>query len=472
MNILHKIIEHKKIEIKDQESQIPLDFYKKNCVKSERDFTWNLRWKATISLIAEVKKGSPSAWIIQEDFNIEKIVKLYRKFASCISVLTDEEHFFWSFENLKIARKYSDLPFLCKDFFISKYQVYKARYYWADAILLIAAVLSIEQMQELYNLSLKLWMDAIFEIHDEDDLEKIMKLNWIKIIWINNRNLKTFDIDIWNTVSLAKKISQIQNSEKSNWTKSSDLIIISESWIKSAIDIFPLRWIVDWILVWTSIVWAQNPREKIYELSTLPEIKICWITNIKDAKMAMFFWASYLWVILAESKRRVWIEFLKELWSFVKSEDENVKIVWVFVDEQIKVLKKIIPFIDIIQLHWDEDDNYVEEIREITDKPIWKAVSVKSIKDLDNLPNSCDKILLDTYSEKTKWWTWKSFDWSYILEKQITIKDLVLAWWIGPDNIWEAKRYADIIDLSSGVEDELGVKSKEKIERFFKNLRG
>ncbi len=188
--------------------------------------------------------------------------------------------------------------------------------------------------------------------------------------------------------------------------------------------------------------------------------------------MAMFFWASYLWVILAESKRRVWIEFLKELWSFVKSEDENVKIVWVFVDEQIKVLKKIIPFIDIIQLHWDEDDNYVEEIREITDKPIWKAVSVKSIKDLDNLPNSCDKILLDTYSEKTKWWTWKSFDWSYILEKQIKIKDLVLAWWIGPDNIWEAKRYADIIDLSSGVEDELGVKSKEKIERFFKNLRG
>ena len=459
MNILDKIVEHKKKEVSEQEKDVLIGFYKKWIKElglKKRDFAWNLKWKNTISLIAEIKKWSPSAGLIREEFDVKQITELYRRFASCISVLTDSEFFYWSFENLAIARENTDLPLLCKDFIISEYQIYKARYYWADAILLIAWILTTDQMQEFYDLTLELWMDAIFEVHDEKELEKVIWINWIKIIWINNRDLKTFEVDIQNTVSLVKKARQMIKK---------DLIYVSESWIKSASDLLDLKGFVDSALIWTSIIWSENPEEKIYELTCIAKIKICGITNIEDADMALYYWASYLWIILAPSKRRVDLGFAREIaW--------RASIVWVFVDEELEEIKKYLEYIDIIQLHWDEDDDFIEKLRQLTDKPIWKAVRIKTKEDLEDLPNSADKILFDTYSEKEKWWTWISFDWKYLNNlSHIRKEDIVLAWWINVSNVKEASKYADVLDVSSGVEERAGKKSGDKLEGLFRELR-
>lgn len=180
------------------------------------------------ALIAEVKKASPSKGIIRQNFSPEEIAIAYESGgAACISVLTDEKYFAGCDENIEIVRRASELPVLRKDFMLDSYQVYEARALGADCILLIMAALTDAQAQDLENIAIKLGMNVLIEVHDEDELQRALKLK-SKLIGINNRNLKTLTVDIATTEKLAAMVP-------------SGYIIVCESGISTHEDILRMN---------------------------------------------------------------------------------------------------------------------------------------------------------------------------------------------------------------------------------------
>ena len=185
-------------------------------------------------VIAEIKKASPSKGVIRKDFNPEDIAICYEGLgASCISVLTDQRFFQGSYEILETVRKSTNLPLLCKDFIISAYQIYKARVSGADAILLIAAILSDDDLIYLKKIADNLKMSVLVEVHNSNELERILKLKSFNLIGINNRDLKTFKTDLKTSKELMHTYADIFLKQK--------IIPISESGINSAEDLESLR---------------------------------------------------------------------------------------------------------------------------------------------------------------------------------------------------------------------------------------
>ena len=226
MNILEKIINKKSIDLKKRELDIPINVLKdklSNISISQSSFKDALSVdKQTI--IAEIKKASPSAGIISNNFDPVKTAKEYEDFgASALSILTEEHFFLGSDDYLKNVRKITKLPILRKDFLISEYQIYESKLLGADCILLIASILSDEELTRFSMIAKELKLDFIIEVHDEIELKRAEKFQ-DALIGVNNRNLKTFEIDIKNSINL-KKIFKGNN------------IFIAESGIKSKNDI-------------------------------------------------------------------------------------------------------------------------------------------------------------------------------------------------------------------------------------------
>jgi len=236
-NILEEIIWHKDSEISKFKNALSLeDLIKRieNLPPTRGFLTQLLKANLQPAIIAEIKKASPSKGILREQFNPIEIASIYENSgASCISVLTDNKFFQGSFEILSNVRKNSNLPLLCKDFIISAYQIYKARYSGADAILLIAAILSNSDLIYLKKIANKLGMDVLVEVHDDYELERDLGLECFNLIVINNRDLKTFNTNIKVTLDLLKNFSDIDRMK--------DITFISESGINTRKDLNILR---------------------------------------------------------------------------------------------------------------------------------------------------------------------------------------------------------------------------------------
>ena len=205
-------------------------------------------------LIAEVKRASPSRGILCPDFNPVELAKSYaRSGAAAISVLTEAKYFEGSIDHLAAIREKTNLPLLRKDFIFDPYQVYESRAYGADALLLIVAILSQEQLGELLRLSHSLGLSCLVEVHDQAEVERAL-LSQAKIIGINNRNLNTFTVDISTTHQLRPLIPQ-------------ERIVVSESGIRSREDIEKLKeWRVNAVLLGEALVTAADIHSKIKEL--------------------------------------------------------------------------------------------------------------------------------------------------------------------------------------------------------------
>ena len=179
------------------------------CLGFEQALT--TRKNRAMGLIAEVKKASPSKGLIRDDFEPVLLAEAYeRAGADCISVLTDVDYFQGSNEYLKAVRKAVNVPLLRKDFTIDPKQIYEARLIGADAILLIAAILTTDQMKQYLTLASDLGLDALVEVHDREELERALELD-TQLIGINNRNLKTFVTDLGTTEELIHIHSRREN---------------------------------------------------------------------------------------------------------------------------------------------------------------------------------------------------------------------------------------------------------------------
>ncbi|KAL7138863.1 hypothetical protein ABFS83_09G011000 [Erythranthe nasuta] len=213
-------------------------------------------------LIAEVKKASPSKGVLREDFDPVQIAKAYEKGgAACLSVLTDEKYFQGSFENLEAIRNSGvQCPLLCKEFIIEAYQIYYARAKGADAILLIAAILPDLDIKYMLKISKMLGLTVLVEVHDEREMDRVIEIQGIELIGINNRDLGTFEVDIANTKKLLEGARGQRIREKG-------ITVVGESGLFTPADIAYVQEAgVNAVLVGESLVKQDDPSVGITQL--------------------------------------------------------------------------------------------------------------------------------------------------------------------------------------------------------------
>ena len=230
MSILQKIVENTRDNLKVKKTNLSLEEIKSSLAELSLPKS---NFKTSISnkneaIIAEIKKASPSAGVIAEDFNPVSKAKDYEAFgASALSILTEEDFFLGSNEYLKAVKKITSLPILRKDFIIDEYQIYESKLIGADCILLIASILSDQQLEEFVAIAKTLELDYLIEVHDENELKRA-ELFEGALIGVNNRNLKTFEVDLDNSIRLRNLF--IKNN-----------VFIAESGIKSREDVDYLK---------------------------------------------------------------------------------------------------------------------------------------------------------------------------------------------------------------------------------------
>ncbi len=250
--LLKKIIENKMREL-DKKRMLWQEISQKKQLCNMRNFQGAIK-KGNFSIIGEIKQMSPVSGIITNDFHPEKIARVYEKSGiDAISVLTDKRFFGGDDRHILLVKTGCKLPVLRKEFIIDEFQVYESSYLGADAILLIARILSLQELRQFLILARRLGMVCLVEVHSESDLKKVFKTD-AEIIGVNNRNLKDFTVDIRNSLSLRKKIPDTY-------------ITISESGIRNYNDIRMLRDAgFDGALIGTAILRTDDIRKKIREL--------------------------------------------------------------------------------------------------------------------------------------------------------------------------------------------------------------
>ncbi|KAL6579783.1 hypothetical protein OROMI_007807 [Orobanche minor] len=267
-NILEEIVWHKDVEVSQMKLKKPLPVLKKMLDNAPpvRDFVGALQEANSRTgvpgLIAEVKKASPSRGILREDFDPVQIAKAYEKGgAACLSVLTDEKYFQGSFENLEAIRSSGiECPLLCKEFVVDAWQIYYARVRGADAILLIAAVLPDFEIEYMIKICKSLGLAALIEVHDEREMDRVLEIEGIELVGINNRDLGTFKVDIGNT----KKLLEGERGEK---IRQKGVTVVGESGLFTPADIAYVQEAgVKAVLVGESIVKQKDPTMGITRL--------------------------------------------------------------------------------------------------------------------------------------------------------------------------------------------------------------
>lgn len=255
-DILSEICETKRDEIAAAKSQTPEAELRDRLadVEPPRDFLAALQSTSGIGLIAEVKKASPSAGLIREDFDPVEIARTYETAgAACISCLTDEPYFQGKLEYLTAVRQKVSIPVMRKDFILDRYQILEARAAGADCVLLIAECLDDCTMRDLYFYASELGMECLVEVYDPENLERVLKLD-APLIGINNRNLKTFITDLKHSTDLAAQVPD-------------DVYLVSESGIRSRSDVeHLLTGGVRGILVGETLMRQDDIAAKIHEL--------------------------------------------------------------------------------------------------------------------------------------------------------------------------------------------------------------
>ncbi|HAA26872.1 MAG TPA: indole-3-glycerol phosphate synthase TrpC, partial [Cyanobacteria bacterium UBA8553] len=264
---LEEIVWYKEKEVDQMRERVSLGELRKRVqtAPAPRDFKKALQsGKTRPALIAEVKKASPSKGVICTDFDPVAIAKAYSKGgASAISVLTDQKFFQGSWENLANVRAAVELPVLCKEFIIYPYQIYLARSHGADAILLIAAILSDRDLQYFVKIATALSMTPLIEVHTCSELDRILALDGVTLVGINNRNLEDFSVDLQTTCQILEA--------RGNQLRERGIMVVSESGLHTPVDLNQVASAgATAVLIGESLVKQPEPAEAIAKLFSSP----------------------------------------------------------------------------------------------------------------------------------------------------------------------------------------------------------
>ena len=487
--ILDKIIEATKIRVA-QEKQVESPEAVKAAalaLPSDTGFPFEAALRQQdFNFICEVKKASPSKGIIAEHFPYLDIAKEYEVAgAAAISVLTEPDFFKGDKKYLQEIASTVKIPVLRKDFIIDEYQIYQAKVWGASAILLICACLDVPTLTKFRELADSLGLSSLVEAHDEHEVQMAIDCG-ARIIGVNNRNLKDFTVDVQNSVRLRNLVED-------------DVIFVSESGLETPEDIQVLRDNnIGVALMGETFMRSPNKVEKLAYLYGptyyTPKVKMCGISKVETIPAIIDAKPDYMGLVFAPSKRQVTVEqaktLVEELYkqnvvgnnseaeqtepvtSLDTASSETIKTVGVFVNETIENLLKIAEEIklDVIQLHGDEDESFIQILKEQSNVEVWKAVQVRSAVDAEKwIDSSADMLLFDAYHKDERGGTGEVFDWSSLDEFE---RPFMLAGGIDSTNVARAIRTVRPygIDISSGIETN-GVKDNEKMKAFTNIVR-
>ena len=471
--ILDKIIEATKIRVAQEKEVETPEAVKAAALALPSDtgfpFEAALR-QQDFNFICEVKKASPSKGIIAEHFPYLDIAKEYEVAgAAAISVLTEPDCFKGDKKYLQEIANTVKIPVLRKDFIIDEYQIYQAKVWGASAILLICACLDVPTLTKFRELADSLGLSSLVEAHDEHEVQMAIDCG-ARIIGVNNRNLKDFTVDVQNSVRLRNLVQD-------------DVIFVSESGLETPEDIQVLRDNnIGVALMGETFMRSPNKVEKLTYLYGptyyTPKVKMCGISKVETIPAVVEAKPDYMGLVFAPSKRQVTVEQAKILIEELHKQCINhydtkvVKTVGVFVNETLDNLVRIADTanLDAVQLHGDEDEAFIQSLKERTNVEIWKAVQIRSAADVEKwIDSSADILLFDAYHKDERGGTGEVFDWSSLDAFE---RPFMLAGGIDSTNVARAIRTVRSygIDISSGIETN-GVKDDEKITAFTKIVK-
>lgn len=445
------------------------------------------------NFICEVKKASPSKGIIAEHFPYLDIAKEYEVAgAAVISVLTEPDFFKGDKKYLQEIASTVKIPVLRKDFIIDEYQIYQAKVWGASAILLICACLDVPTLTKFRELADSLGLSSLVEAHDEAEVQMAIDCG-ARIIGVNNRNLKDFTVDVQNSVRLRNLVQD-------------DVIFVSESGLETLEDIQVLRDNnIGVALMGETFMRSPNKVEKLAYLYGptyyTPKVKMCGISKVETIPAVVEAKPDYMGVVFAPSKRQVTVDQAKILveelhkqyaktYSAIEApmnaettqegnevgkdnaNSEAIKTVGVFVNETLENLVTIAQeaHLDAMQLHGDEDEAFIQSLKERTNVEVWKAIQIRTAADTEKwIDSSADMLLFDAYHKHERGGTGEVFDWSSLDAFE---RPFMLAGGIDSTNVARAIRTVRPygIDISSGIETN-GVKDDEKITAFIKIMK-
>ena len=419
------------------------------------------------NFICEVKKASPSKGIIAEHFPYLDIAKEYEVAgAAAISVLTEPDFFKGDKKYLQEIARTVKIPVLRKDFIIDEYQIYQAKVWGASAILLICACLDVPTLTKFRELADSLGLSSLVEAHDEHEVQMAIDCG-ARIIGVNNRNLKDFTVDVQNSVRLRNLVQD-------------EVIFVSESGLETPEDIQVLRDNnIGVALMGETFMRSPNKIEKLAYLYGptyyTPKVKMCGISKVETIPAVVEAKPDYMGLVFASSKRQVTVEQAKTLVEALhkqckaQNDTVSIKTVGVFVNETLDNLVTIADEanLDVVQLHGDEDEAFIQSLKERTNVEVWKAIQIRSAADAAAwIDSSADMLLFDAYHKDERGGTGDVFDWSCLDTFE---RPFMLAGGIDSTNVARAIRTVRPygIDISSGIETN-GVKDDEKITAFTK----
>ena len=429
------------------------------------------------NFICEVKKASPSKGIIAEHFPYLDIAKEYEVAgAAAISVLTEPDFFKGDKKYLQEIASTVKIPVLRKDFIIDEYQIYQAKVWGASAILLICACLDVPTLTKFRELADSLGLSSLVEAHDEKEVQMAIDCG-ARIIGVNNRNLKDFTVDVQNSVRLRNLVQD-------------DVIFVSESGLETPEDIQVLRDNnIGVALMGETFMRSPNKVEKLAYLYGptyyTPKVKMCGISKVETIPAVVEAKPDYMGLVFAPSKRQVTVDQAKILveelhrgyakkYGSDTEHDKNdtIKTVGVFVNETVDNLVTIAneANLDAVQLHGDEDETFIQSLKERTNVEVWKAIQIRTAADTEKwIDSSADMLLFDAYHKDERGGTGEVFDWSSLDAFE---RPFMLAGGIDSTNVARAIRTVRPygIDISSGIETN-GVKDDEKITAFTKIVK-
>jgi indole-3-glycerol phosphate synthase/phosphoribosylanthranilate isomerase len=464
--ILDEIVARSHIDLEQRKQEIPLAEVQAQAARQApaRDALAALRARSAVHIIAEVKRASPSKGLLAPNFDPVGLARTYAaNGASLISVLTEPHFFQGSPAYLTAIKQAVEVPVLCKDFLYDEYQVYEARSWGADLILLICAILDDAQLRHLLDVARSLGMYALVEAHNADEVQRAVEAN-AQIIGVNSRDLRTFEMHPGLIRDLRRLIP-------------ADRVLVAESGIHSTADARRLaRYDVQALLVGESLVTSNDIPGQLNQLlqgaNKSVQVKICGLSEERHVRVALEAGVDFFGLVFYEpSHRYVTPQRASELVQTLGDGRAKIEAVGLFVNKEAEFINEVAELVglDIVQLHGDESPEFCQGIR----RPVLKALHMRAASDLGRLQAyraTTWRMLLDT---PTPGWggSGETHDWE-LARAAASQQRVFLAGGLHPANVAEA--IAQVrpwgVDVSSGVE-RAKVKDEAKMREFIEQAR-